>query len=113
MPDFRGRRIGFTVCEDLWECRHQSIHCMQPLPVDKIAPFKPITCSTYRHRLSTTNHAHDRIQLLKETASKDQLPLFTAIVSARRQNRSFDGGPTVATIGGEISMRCNYFLKNN
>lgn len=105
--DFMGRRIGFTVCEDLWNAGINPLYVTTP--VDKIAPFKPdyllnISASPFNY-----NHAHDRIQLLKETASKHQLPLFYCNCVGAQTELIFDGGSIVVTPGGEIFDEMNYF----
>jgi NAD+ synthase (glutamine-hydrolysing) len=105
--DFMGRRIGFTVCEDLWNAGINPLYVTTP--VDKIAPFKPdyllnISASPFNY-----NHAHDRIQLLKETASKHQLPLFYCNCVGAQTELIFDGGSIVVTPDGEIFDEMNYF----
>ena len=105
--DFMGKRIGFTVCEDLWNAGINPLYVTTP--VDKIAPFKPdyllnISASPFNY-----NHAHDRIQLLKETASKHQLPLFYCNCVGAQTELIFDGGSIVVTPGGEIFDEMNYF----
>ena len=105
--DFMGRRIGFTVCEDLWNAGINPLYVTTP--VDKIAPFKPdyllnISASPFNY-----NHAQDRIQLLKETASKHQLPLFYCNCVGAQTELIFDGGSIVVTPGGEIFDEMNYF----
>ena len=107
VTDFMGRRIGFTVCEDLWNAGINPLYVTTP--VDKIAPFKPdyllnISASPFNY-----NHAHDRIQLLKETASKHQLPLFYCNCVGAQTELIFDGGSIVVTPGGEIFDEMNYF----
>lgn len=105
--EFMGRRIGFTVCEDLWNAGINPLYVTTP--VDKIAPFKPdyllnISASPFNY-----NHAHDRIHLLKETASKHQLPLFYCNCVGAQTELIFDGGSIVVSPSGEIFDEMSYF----
>ncbi len=105
--DFMGRRIGFTVCEDLWNAGINPLYVTTP--VDKIAPFKPdyllnISASPFNY-----NHSHDRIQLLKETALKHRLPLFYCNCVGAQTELIFDGGSIVVTPSGEVFDEMNYF----
>jgi len=105
--EFLGRRIAFTVCEDLWNTGINPLYITTP--VEKIAAFKPdymlnISASPFDY-----THAIDRIDVLKETAKKYHLPIFYCNCVGAQTELIFDGGSLVITPMGEVFDEMSFF----
>jgi NAD+ synthase (glutamine-hydrolysing) len=105
--EFLGRRIAFTVCEDLWNTGINPLYITTP--VDKISTFSPdymlnISASPFDY-----NHAVERINLLKETAKRYHLPIFYCNCVGAQTELIFDGGSLVISPNGEVFDEMNFF----
>lgn len=105
--DFMGKRIGFTVCEDLWNAGINPLYVTTP--IEKIAAFKPdyllnISASPFDYE-----HSRDRIDLLKQTAKSYRLPVFYCNCVGAQTELIFDGGSVVITPNGEVFDEMMYY----
>lgn len=105
--DFMGKRIGFTVCEDLWNAGINPLYVTTP--VERIAAFKPdymlnISASPFDY-----NHSRERIDLLKQTAKSYRLPIFYCNCVGAQTELIFDGGSLVITPNGEVFDEMPYY----
>jgi NAD+ synthase (glutamine-hydrolysing) len=107
--DFMGRRIGVTVCEDIWNEGINPLYITTP--VEKLRPFNPdyilnISASPFDYR-----KAPERIKLLKDLALEHRLPIFYVNCVGAQTELIFDGGSLVVTPQGEVFDEMKYFTE--
>jgi len=105
--DFAGKRIAFTVCEDIWNEGVNPLYITSP--VDHLSEFNPdyllnISASPFDYR-----KANARIELLKGLAKEHQLPMFYCNTVGAQTELIFDGGSLVVTPNGEVFDEMPYF----
>jgi NAD+ synthase (glutamine-hydrolysing) len=105
--DFMGKRIAFTVCEDIWNTGINPMYITTP--IEKLAAFKPdyllnISASPFDYE-----KAKSRIELLKDIAVDYGLPVFYCNTVGAQTELIFDGGSLVVTPDGEVFDEMNYF----
>ncbi|HYV91330.1 MAG TPA: NAD+ synthase [Chitinophagales bacterium] len=105
--DFMGKRIAFTVCEDIWNTGINPMYITTP--IEKLATFKPdyllnISASPFDYE-----KAKNRIELLKDLAVDYGLPVFYCNTVGAQTDLIFDGGSLVVTPDGEVFDEMNYF----
>ncbi len=108
--DFAGKRIAFTVCEDIWNVGLNPLYITTPL--DKLSSFKPdyllnISASPFDH-----SKAAVRISLLKNLARQYSLPIFYCNCVGAQTELIFDGGSLVITAKGEVFAELKYFRED-
>ena len=107
--EFMGKKIGFTVCEDLWNAGINPLYVTTP--VERIAAFHPdyllnISASPFDY-----HHSRDRIDLLKQTAKSYSLPIFYCNCVGAQTELIFDGGSVVITPNGEVFDEMEYYTE--
>ncbi|MBA3648873.1 MAG: NAD+ synthase [Chitinophagales bacterium] len=105
--DFMGRRIGLTVCEDIWNEGINPLYITTP--VEKLKEFGPdyllnISASPFDH-----NKAVNRIELLSGLAKEYHLPIFYCNCVGAQTELIFDGGSLVIAPDGKVFDEMNYF----
>ena len=105
--DFMGRRMGVTVCEDIWNEGINPLYITTP--VEKIVEFGPdyllnISASPFDYQKAT-----ERIKLLRDLARQHHLPIFYVNCVGAQTELIFDGGSLVVTPEGEVFDEMNYF----
>jgi len=105
--DFKGKRIAFTVCEDIWNEGINPLYVTTP--VEHLNAFKPdylvnISASPFDY-----NKSKERIQLLKDLASQYHLPIFYCNTVGAQTELIFDGGSLVVTPNGDVFDEMPYF----
>lgn len=105
--DFMGKRIAFTVCEDIWNTGINPLYVTSP--IEKLDAFKPdyllnISASPFDYE-----KARHRIELLKDIAVDYGLPVFYCNCTGAQTELIFDGGSLVVTPGGEVYDEMKYF----
>ena len=105
--DFMGKRIAFTVCEDIWNTGINPLYVTTP--IEKLDEFKPdyllnISASPFDYE-----KAVHRIELLKDIAVDYGLPVFYCNCVGAQTELIFDGGSLVVTPDGEVYDEMKYF----
>jgi NAD+ synthase (glutamine-hydrolysing) len=105
--DFMGKKIAFTVCEDIWNTGFNPMYITTPM--EKLSDFKPdyllnISASPFDYE-----KAQRRIELLKDLAVGYGLPVFYCNCVGGQTELIFDGGSLVMTPDGEVFDEMNYF----
>lgn len=105
--EFMGKKIGFTVCEDLWNEGLNPLYVTTP--IEHIAAHHPdfmlnISASPFDY-----NHSRDRIDLLRQTAKSYRIPVFYCNCVGAQTELIFDGGSTVITPNGEVFDEMSYY----
>jgi NAD+ synthase (glutamine-hydrolysing) len=105
--DFAGKRIAFTVCEDIWNEGNNPLYITSP--VDHLSEFNPdyllnISASPFHY-----TKAEERIALLKGLALEHHLPIFYCNTVGAQTELIFDGGSLVVTPDGEVFDEMSYW----
>jgi NAD+ synthase (glutamine-hydrolysing) len=97
--DFRGARIGLSVCEDIWEegPTRQAAEAGADLLVN-------INASPYH-----TGKAPEREDLIRLRAREHRIPIVYANLIGGQDELVFDGGSFVVDAKGDITQRAPFF----
>lgn len=105
---FKGKRIAFTVCEDLWNLGNEN-----PLyticPMDVMILEKPDLMINVSASPFDYVHAEDRLKVLRENVNRYKIPLFYSNVVGAQTEIIFDGGSVVISPDGKIFEEMPYF----
>lgn len=96
--DFAGKRIAFTVCEDIWNEGNNPLYITSP--VDHLSEFNPDYLLNISASPFHCGKAEDRITLLKGLATEHHLPIFYCNTVGAQTDLIFDGGSLVVTPHG-------------
>lgn len=108
--DFKGKRLGITICEDLWNdkdyWKRQLYHVdpAEKLVKDKVDAIINISASPY-----LLNKEKDRFAILKNTSVKNNVPILYINQVGGNDDLLFDGVSFVVDPKGEIKARCKDF----
>jgi NAD+ synthase (glutamine-hydrolysing) len=105
--DFAGKRIAFTVCEDIWNEGNNPLYITSP--VDHLSEFSPDYLLNISASPFHCGKAEDRIALLKGLAREHRLPIFYCNTVGAQTELIFDGGSLVVTPDGEVFDEMPYF----
>jgi len=105
--EFKGKRIALTICEDLWNTIENPLYITRPM--DILIEQKPdvminIAASPFSYR-----HDEERIAILKDNASRYNLPLFYVNHVGAQTELIFDGGSLVFDNAGNLVDELPYF----
>ena len=98
---FKGRRIGLTVCEDIWNLHNQGMYAINP--PDELIREDPDVLINISASPFAWNHGSNRLQVLSENARTYQLPLFNANLLGGQTDLIFEGGSAVFNPAGELT----------
>jgi len=108
--DFKGKKLGITICEDLWNdkdyWKRQLYHVdpAEKLVKNGIDAIINISASPY-----LLNKEKDRFSIMKNTAVKNNIPVFYINQVGGNDDLIFDGVSFVIDSNGEIKARCKDF----
>jgi len=108
--DFKGKKLGITICEDLWNdkdyWKRQLYHVdpAEKLVKNGIDAIINISASPY-----LLNKEKDRFSIMKNTAVKNNIPIFYINQVGGNDDLLFDGVSFVIDSKGEIKARCKDF----
>jgi NAD+ synthase (glutamine-hydrolysing) len=105
--DFAGKRIAFTVCEDIWNEGHNPLYVTSP--VDHLSELHPDYLLNISASPFHAGKANERIQLLKGLAVEHRLPIFYCNTVGAQTELIFDGGSLVVTPAGEVFDEMPYW----
>lgn len=105
--DFAGKRIAFTVCEDIWNEGNNPLYITSP--VDHLSEFNPDYLLNISASPFHCGKAEDRITLLKGLATEHHLPIFYCNTVGAQTDLIFDGGSLVVTPHGQVFDELPYF----
>jgi len=108
--DFKGKKLGITICEDLWNdkdyWKRQLYHVdpAEDLVKDGIDGIINISASPY-----LLNKEKDRFAIMKNTAVKNNVPILYINQVGGNDDLLFDGTSFVIDSKGEIKCLCKDF----
>ena len=97
---FKGRRIGLTVCEDIWNLQNQGMYAMNP--PDELFRENPDLLINISASPFAWNHGPNRLRVLSENARLYKLPLFNVNLLGGQTDLIFEGGSAVFNPQGEM-----------
>jgi len=105
--DFKGKRIALTICEDLWNTIENPLYITRPM--DTLIKQKPDLMINIAASPFAYNHDEERIAILKDNASRYNLPLFYVNHVGAQTELIFDGGSLVFDNTGKLVDELPYF----
>jgi NAD+ synthase (glutamine-hydrolysing) len=105
--DFKGKRIALTICEDLWNTIENPLYVTRPM--DSLIREKPDVMINIAASPFAYNHDEERIEILKDNASRYKLPLFYVNHVGAQTELIFDGGSLVFDNEGNMIDELPYF----
>lgn len=105
--DFKGKRIALTICEDLWNTIENPLYVTRPM--DELIKQKPDVMINIAASPFAYNHDEERIEILKDNASRYKLPLFYVNHVGAQTELIFDGGSLIFDNAGNLVDELPYF----
>jgi len=108
--EFKGRRIALTICEDLWNTIENPLYITRPM--DILIEQNPDVMINIAASPFAYNHDEERIEILRDNASRYNLPLFYVNNVGAQTELIFDGGSLVFNKNGGLVDEMPYFEEN-
>ncbi len=105
--DFKGHRIALTICEDLWNTIENPLYITRPM--DTLIQQQPDVMINIAASPFSYTHDDERINILKDNASRYKLPLFYVNTVGAQTELIFDGGSLVFDNTGKLVDELPYF----
>lgn len=105
--NFKGKKIGITICEDLWNIGSNPLYTKTPM--DELIKFNPDFILNISASPFDFNHSKERKIVLQEVAVKYNLPIFYCNTVGAQTELIFDGGSMVFNSSGNIIQEMKYF----
>ncbi len=105
--DFKGHKIALTICEDLWNTIENPLYITRPM--DTLIRQKPDVMINIAASPFSYTHDDERIDILKDNASRYNLPLFYVNSVGAQTELIFDGGSLVFDNTGKLIDELPYF----
>jgi len=105
--DFKGHRIALTICEDLWNNIENPLYITRPM--DILIKQKPDVMINIAASPFAVKHDDERIDILRDNASRYNLPLFYVNQVGAQTELIFDGGSLVYDNTGKLVDELPYF----
>src|SRR5471030_1288501 len=105
--DFKGHKIALTICEDLWNTIENPLYVTRPM--DILIKQKPDVMINIAASPFAYNHDEERIAILKDNATRYNLPLFYLNHVGAQTEIIFDGGSLVFDNTGDLLDELPYF----
>ncbi|MBD1366930.1 NAD+ synthase [Mucilaginibacter sp. ZT4R22] len=105
--DFKGKRIALTICEDLWNTIENPLYITRPM--DTLIKQNPDVMINIAASPFAYNHDEERVEILKDNASRYNLPLFYVNHVGAQTELIFDGGSLVFDNAGNLVDELPYF----
>ncbi|MEI8388747.1 MAG: NAD+ synthase [bacterium] len=108
--DFKGKKLGITICEDLWNDKDywkRQLYQVDPaekLVKNRIDGIINISASPY-----LLNKEKDRFSIIKNTATKNNIPIIYVNQVGGNDDLIFDGVSFVIDSKGDIKSLCKDF----
>lgn len=108
---FKGKRIAFTVCEDIWNVGNEN-----PLytvcPLDEMMPDKPDLIINVSASPFSYDQARHRIHTVRANVMRYGLPMFYCNHVGAQTDIIFDGGSLVVSPDGTVFAEMPYFSEH-
>ena len=105
---FKGKRIAFTVCEDIWNVGNEN-----PLytvcPLDEMMPLQPDFIINVSASPFSYTQADSRLHILRSNVERYKLPMFYVNHVGAQTELLFDGGSVVMSPNGAVHEELPYF----
>jgi len=105
--EFKGHRIALTICEDLWNNIENPLYVTRPM--DILIQQKPDVMINIAASPFAVKHDDERIDILRDNASRYNLPLFYVNQVGAQTELIFDGGSLVFDNSGRLVDELLYF----
>ena len=105
--EFKGHRIALTICEDLWNTFENPLYVTRPM--DILIRQQPDVMINIAASPFAYNHDEERIEILKDNASRYNLPLLYVNHVGAQTEIIFDGGSLVFDRAGTLIDELPYF----
>jgi len=105
--EFKGHRIALTICEDLWNTFENPLYVTRPM--DTLIKQQPDVMINIAASPFAYNHDEERIEILKDNASRYHLPLLYVNHVGAQTEIIFDGGSLVFDREGTLIDELPYF----
>jgi len=108
--EFKGVKIGLTICEDLWNLNDNPLYVNNPMEVlaQKGAELMiNIAASPF-----SWDHGYERKKMLSDNSRKYGLPMVYVNQVGAQTEIIFDGGSLLVNPAGEIIDELNYFRED-
>jgi NAD+ synthase (glutamine-hydrolysing) len=105
--EFKGHRIALTICEDLWNTIENPLYITRPM--DILIKQQPDVMINIAASPFAYNHDEERIAILKDNASRYNLPLLYVNHVGAQTELIFDGGSLVFDNKGNLVDELPYF----
>ncbi len=109
----RGRRIGVTICEDIWNDKTFWRHPLYP--TDPVRDMKPLRLALHANISAspwTLGKARLRERMMKRIARQTGVPLICCNLVGGNDNLVFDGGSSVFDERGRLAARGESFRED-
>jgi len=105
--EFKGHRIALTICEDLWNNIENPLYVTRPM--DSLIKQKPDVMINIAASPFAVKHDDERIDILRDNATRYNLPLFYVNQVGAQTELIFDGGSLVYDKNGKLVDELPYF----
>jgi len=105
--EFKGHRIALTICEDLWNTIENPLYITRPM--DILIEENPDVMINIAASPFAYNHDEERIDILRDNASRYKLPLLYVNNVGAQTELIFDGGSLVFDNTGKLIDEMPYF----
>lgn len=104
---FKGKKIAFTICEDIWNLGDNPLY--RVCPMDELVKQQPdfmlnISASPFDY-----DHDDDRKEVIRVNVIKYGLPMFYCNAVGSQTEIVFDGGSVVMDAKGNLIKELKYF----
>jgi NAD+ synthase (glutamine-hydrolysing) len=98
--EFKGKKIALTICEDLWNTLENPLYVIRPM--DILIGQQPDVMINIAASPFTYSRDEERIAILKDNASRYQLPLLYVNQIGAQTELIFDGGSLIFDNTGKL-----------
>ena len=105
--EFKGHKIALTICEDLWNEIENPLYITRPM--DTLIKQQPDVMINIAASPFAYTHDDERIAILKDNASRYNLPLLYVNTVGAQTELIFDGGSLVFDNTGKLLDELPYF----
>jgi NAD+ synthase (glutamine-hydrolysing) len=105
----KGKRIGVTICEDLWNIGTKKRYAVDP--VKKLMTQKPDLIINLSASPFDVHHQSERIRVLRHHAIETCLPIVYCNAVGAQTDLIFDGASMVMGANGNIQTQCPAFVE--
>lgn len=104
---YKGWRIAFTICEDIWNVDEQPLYVDNPMA--KLNQFNPDIAINIAASPFSQTHEESRKEVLTANARDYQIPFFYVNHIGAQTELIFDGGSCISDGNGQIVQQMPFF----